>query len=100
MTIYYHGNHGGNALPQGVAHAGLCFTTDRDAAGRYARAKGTVWTCDLDLEGLTVERVEGYSWGSDVAVGDTDASLAELRSRGVVSDRAVAMVALVQGGAQ
>lgn len=112
----YHGNHGGNGLSQGVAHAGLCLTTDRDAAGRYARTKGTVWSCELDLDGLTVERVEGYSWDSDVAVGDDDASLAELQARGVdvvmyddadesgrkhdciriVSERAVAMVALVR----
>ncbi len=74
----HHGAHARFAL-----HLGLCLAEERSTARRYAGRSEIVAEVDLDIAGLTVERVAAYDRNANDAAGDTEADLTALAARGV-----------------
>lgn len=71
---YYHGTRRQLAL-----YCGICLTSSERSAATY----GAVHELELDLEGLTILRVDGYDADRNAAPGDTAAELARLLADGV-----------------
>lgn len=66
-------------------HHGLCVTECLHSAEDYAIGGEAeyITTVEIDWTGLTVREVSGYDRDANVAVGDSDRSLAALAADGV-----------------
>lgn len=75
----YHGSHTNETL---IIHEGICLTDDYSTAEHYAGG-GWVHEVEIDMDSLTVERVEGYDHDTNSCPADSAEYRAAKAAEGV-----------------